>query len=110
MAQLAMATEPAEPQLNESDLTELSRFLSSDNWKGFGRGLGLKVVELEDLEVKYRQDHPSEVRFQMLHLWFRQCPPNQPKWLTLRKAAEHNQIMQMVEYIDAKSAGNIGML
>lgn len=100
----------AEPQLIENDLRELNRFLSPGNWKTFGRSLGLEEVALEDIEVKHRSDPLSEWRFQMLLLWFRQCPASEPKWHTLRKAAEDSKIMQMVEYIDARSAGDKGVL
>lgn len=92
----------AEQELCESDLLELAEHLSADTWKDFGRRLGLRNGELQDIEVKHRTEHPRELRLQMLLLWFQRCPTGSRRWHALKQAAIDNGITKMIEHINSK--------
>ena len=45
----------AEEEVCERDLSEIGYLLRPNNWKDFGRSLGLDGVQLQDLEFQYRK-------------------------------------------------------
>ena len=92
----------AEEEVRERDLSEIANLLRPNNWKDFGRSLGLDGVQLHDLEFQYRSETPKELRLQMLLLWQQQCPSGQLGWDTLRKAAQDNRIMPVVRHIEER--------
>ena len=91
-----------EEEVRERDLFEIANLLRPNNWKAFGRSLGLDGVQLQDLEFQYRSETPRELRLQMLLLWHQQCPSGQLGWDTLREAAQDNRIMPVVRYIEER--------
>lgn len=89
----------AEVEVRERNLSEIAKLLTPNNWRDFGRSLGLDAGQLQDLEFQHRNEAPRELRLQMLLLWHQQCPSGQLGWDTLREAAQGNRIMPVVQYI-----------